>query len=299
MSAKQNTRKIQLLLILAGVVFLVAILLAPQQMSNEATDDELEQLESLSEEDHDHEHEHESEAKAIATQEASLESIEDPAVKAKFESLSNKANQVADIDTKLLLYDSLIALSIQQNKPPLVAKYSGQKAQAVPTENNWLLAGDNYFKAFRLSKNKSKPMIEGTVASYQEVLALNEANLKAQTALGVAYVEGASMLGVMPMKGIGMLKDVLNSDPENIDALTNLGYFAIQSGQYEKAIERFNSILKIDPKNAEAYIYLTDVYLSQNQVQKGIETLEQYKSLVDDPLAKQQVDEYIEELKNK
>ena len=93
-----------------------------------------------------------------------------------------------------------------------------------------------------------------------------------------------------------MLLEVVNKDPKNVDALTNLGYFAIQSGQYEKAIERFNTVLEIDPNNAEAFIYLTDTYLSQGEKEKGIETLEKYKALVDDPLVIQQVDAYIEEL---
>ncbi len=65
----------------------------------------------------------------------------------------------------------------------------------------------------------------------------------------------------MPMKGIGILKEVLNVDSNNVDALTNLGYFSIQSAQYEKAIERFETVLRIDPKNAEAFLYLTDVYV--------------------------------------
>jgi tetratricopeptide (TPR) repeat protein len=296
LSKFSNTRKKQLLLILAGVVFLVALMYMPTSKSSSTSDNELAE-ELLHEEDHDHEHEFEqaSEAQEAPSGKAKLS----PDLAKEFEEIESKAKKVADVDTKLALYDSLISLSVKNNVPPLVAQYSKQKAQVVPTENNWLLAGDNYFKAFRLSKNQAAPMIKGAVKCYEEVLALNQSNLVAQTALGVAYVEGAAALGVMPMKGIGMLKDVLNVDPENIDALTNLGYFAIQSGQYEKAIERFETVLRIDPENAEAYIYLTDVYLSQDKVSKGIETLEQYKSMVNDPLVAKQVDEYIIELKNK
>lgn len=298
MSKFSNTRKKQLLLILVGVVFLVALMYMPTSRSTSSSDNELAE-ELLQEENHDHEHEHEFEETSEAQEGSSGKSKLSPDIAEQFEQIESKAKQVADIDTKLNLYDSLISMSIKNNVPSLVAQYSKQKAQAVPTENNWLLAGDNYFKAFRLSKNQAAPMIKGAVKCYEEVLKLNESNLTAQTALGVAYVEGAAALGAMPMKGIGMLKDVLNVDPENIDALTNLGYFAIQSGQYDKAIDRFETVLRIDPENAEAYIYLTDVYLSQDKIEKGIETLEKYKSMVNDPLVAQQVDEYILELKNK
>ncbi|MDB4083316.1 tetratricopeptide repeat protein, partial [Vicingaceae bacterium] len=213
--------------------------------------------------------------------------------------LEKRAKQIADVDTKLNLYDSLMTFSIKRNVPPLVAKYTEEKAKVVPTEVNFMLAGDNFFKAFRLSKLKPKDLVEGAIHNYEKVLELNPDNLQAQTAIGVASVEGSSQLGIMPMKGIGILKDVLNKDSKNVDAMTNLGYFAIQSGQFEKAVERFEEVLFIDPNNAEAYIYLTDAYLSQDKVDKGIETLEKYKLLVDDPIVIKQVEDYINEIRNK
>ena len=100
------------------------------------------------------------------------------------------------------------------------------------------------------------------------------------------------------MKGIGMLRDVLKIDPENVDAITNLGYFAIQSGQYDKAIERFEQVLKLDPNNAEAYLYLADVYLSQGDNEKGIEYLKKYRDIMNDPIVDQRVDQYIEEIRS-
>ena len=289
-----STRRNQLLLILAGVFIGALIYLAPRSKETENKDSITAQSANESDE-HDHEnHNHEDEP----SRQNLLDNLESEDQQILL-SLEKQAEKVSDVETKLELYDSLIGLSIKNNVPPLVAEYTEKKAMAVPTENNWMLSGDNYFKAFRLSKNSSKSLAEGAIRSYEKVVEINPENLAAQTAIGVVYVEGAAQMGVMPMKGIGILKEVLNKDPKNVNALTNLGYFAIQSGQYEKAIERFETVLTIDPKNAEAYIYLTDVYLSQNNVDKGIETLNKYKSLVEDPLVKQQVDEYIQEIRNK
>lgn len=277
----------QLLLITAGVFIALIIYFAPDRHSDDA--------QTVEETTHDHEHE-------IKTEE-SKNFEADPYEKLtsgelqKIQQLEKAVLSATDQEKKLELYDSLINGAIRNNVPPLVAKYTEEKASFIPTESNWLLAGDNYFKAFRLSKGQSKGMVEGAIRNYNRCLELNAENLKAQTSLGVAYVEGAALLGEMPMKGIGILLEVVNKDPKNVDALTNLGYFAIQSGQYEKAIERFNTVLSIDPNNAEAFIYLTDTYLSQGEKDKGIETLEKYKALVDDPLVIQQVDAYIEELK--
>ncbi len=288
----KKVKKIQLLLILVGVVLVLGIYLAPRQTSSEEIITE--EISMVAKGEHEHEHKVES-GKEVDEQ---VENIPTEILN-QLKELEEKASKIEDIESRLALYDSLIAISIKNNIPPRVARYSKEKAKTVPTEINWMLAGDNYFKAFRLSKNTDQLMVKGAISCYEKVLEMNSDNLDAETAIGVAYVEGAGALGQMPMKGIGILKEVLNKDPKNINALTNLGYFAIQSGQYEKAIERFNTILTIDPNNAEAYIYLTDIYLSQDNIEKGIETLETYKSLVDDPIAKQQVDDYIKELKNK
>jgi tetratricopeptide (TPR) repeat protein len=288
-----GTLKKQLLLLLAGVVIIAIFYLAPGQKS-----DVVKEESEIAEENHEghdheegegHEHEHQTEYEDRLSEED----------KGYIIKLERKAKKTDDLDSKLLIYDSLITFSIKRNIPPMVAKYTEEKARAIPTEGNYMLAGDNFFKAFRLSKVKPKDLIVGALRNYEKVLELNPDNLDAQTATGVVNVEGSSQLGIMPMKGIGILKDVLNKDPKNVNAMTNLGYFAIQSGQFEKAVERFEEVLKIDPKNAEAYIYLTDAYLSQDKVEKGIETLEKYKSLVENPIVLKQLDDYINDIRNK
>jgi tetratricopeptide (TPR) repeat protein len=281
--SKENRKK--LLIVLGAVLIGVLIYLAPDSIEEKID------LEENTSESHAHDHGSEHSISEFGD----IDSLD----KVYFEQKVVSISQLSEIESKLLAYDSLIQYSIQKGYPPMVAGFSEKKAKLVPSEENWMIVGDNYFKAFRLSKNQSKEMIENSITSYQKVIDLNPNNLTAETAIGVAFVEGAGLMGEMPMKGIGILKGVLNKDPENIDALTNLGYFAIQSGQYEKAIERFETVLSIDPKNAEAYIYLTDVYLSQDKVDKGIETLEKYKSLVEDPLVIKQVDDYIKEIRNK
>lgn len=285
---------IQLLLVLAGVFLGLILWMAPRSAEEETEAAEHSAiLESESHEGHEHA---EGESDKDQIWENGLEGKEN--LKKEFEEAEARAEKIADVQSKLDVYDTLISKSIKENLPPYVALYSKKKAETVPTSNNWMLAGDNYFKAFRLSKNTSEAMLEGAVSAYQRALELDPDKLEAKTALGVAYVEGAAILGEMPMKGIGMLREVLNIDPENINALTNLGYFAIQSGQYEKAIERFKTVLSIDPRNAEAYLYLTDVYLSQGQKEEGIKTLKKYKELMKDPLVDQRVDQYIKEIRS-
>ncbi len=282
----KNTTRKQLLLIAVGVLVGVLIFLAPDRLSTDVVKENSNDTVN---------HDHDTESSSDHELRLAVDSLHQVYIDDQLHNLS----QFNDTEMQVQTYDTLIAFSIKNNYPPLVAKFSKQKAELMPSATSWMLAGDNYFKAFRLSKNTDGEMISQAIDAYKKVLSFDQQSLEAKTAMGVAYVEGASLLGEMPMKGIGILKEVLDRDPNNIDALTNLGYFSIQSGQYEKAIERFEKILEIDSLNAEAYIYLTDIYLSQNNQEKGIQTLEKYKSLINDPQVIQQVDDYINELKSK
>jgi len=106
------------------------------------------------------------------------------------------------------------------------------------------------------------------------------------------------MMGEAPMKGIGLLKNVLEKDPENINALINLGYFAAKSGQNDIAEQRFKRVLEINPDYPDAYIYLSDLYFNTGRIEKGIEQLEMYKKFLKDPEVIKQLDDYIDNIKN-
>lgn len=62
-----------------------------------------------------------------------------------------------------------------------------------------------------------------------------------KTAEAVALVQGED-----PMRGIMMLREVLQEDPDNVEAHWHLGLFSIQSGQYDKALERFKKVRELD-----------------------------------------------------
>ena len=75
-------------------------------------------------------------------------------------------------------------------------------------------------------------------------------------------------------------------------------FFSEKSGQWDKAIARFEKVLKIQPDFIEAYLHLADAYQQKGDQQKAIESLEKYVKLVDDITIKSEVQEYINKLKN-
>ena len=53
-----------------------------------------------------------------------------------------------------------------------------------------------------------------------------------------------------------MLRDIIEREPENIDALYYLGVLSLKTSQYEKASQRFNQIITIDSSDKRAYLQL-------------------------------------------
>ena len=62
--------------------------------------------------------------------------------------------------------------------------------------------------------------------------------------------------GENPMEGVFMLREILEKDPKNKEALYNLGVLSIQTAQYQNAVNRFNQIIAIDSSDKRAYLQL-------------------------------------------
>ena len=137
-------------------------------------------------------------------------------------------------------------------------------------------------------------MVEKAIGAYKKVLEINPTNLDAKTDLGICYVEGSST----PMQGIMMLRDVVKENPEHENAQFNLGVLSIKSGQFEKAIERFEKVLTINPKRNEAQILLGESYMKTGNKEKALENLEKAKKQATDPQLIQEVSNLISQVNN-
>ena len=62
--------------------------------------------------------------------------------------------------------------------------------------------------------------------------------------------------GPNPMAGILALKALAEAEPPNVDAVIELGRFSIQSGQFDKARERFAQAIDLAPERSEPLIQL-------------------------------------------
>jgi cytochrome c-type biogenesis protein CcmH/NrfG len=66
----------------------------------------------------------------------------------------------------------------------------------------------------------------------------------------------AQMMGILKMRSLA------EEYPENSDLQWNMGLFSMQSGQFQKALDRFKNVLKIDSSRQDATMQLALCYTS-------------------------------------
>ncbi len=196
---------------------------------------------------------------------------------------------------KLALQKQLAASWDDVNQPAPAAFYYLAAAEVDNKFENWLNAGNRFNDAYKLTQDTlAQPVFtQNAVHAFENALKLKPNSLEAKTGLGVAYVNG----GATPMQGIGLLREVVAQDPDNLNANLNLGLFSMKSGQFEKALDRFKSVLKQKP-DFETYFYLAESYKQLGRKNEAIAAYQKCKELVADPTFGQRIDEYIKELKN-
>jgi len=208
-------------------------------------------------------------------------------LRTQLESFSNKekrlifADSLAEIFRKFHLYDSS-------------ANYFMQVAEISPSVKNWLKAGTAYYEVASSTTN-AETIAENSAKArefYNKALAAEPANLDIKNKIAATY-----MVSNDAMAAVVILREIIQKDPANKQALTSLGLLSIQSGQFDKAIDRFEKILSLDPEDATACFYLGVAYAGKGDKSKGKSYLLKAKQLSVDPAFNESVDAYIKELK--
>jgi len=165
--------------------------------------------------------------------------------------------------------------------PSISSHYFEEIATTTPGEREWLNAAYRYFDAFKMSDDSvsRSVMVQKAIDCYQKVIESNPQNLDAKTDLGVCYAEGTAN----PMQGISLLREVVQAKPDHENAQYNLGILSVKSGQLEKAVERFTTVQKINPENYEAGYLLGRCYMQLGKNAEAIAALEKVKNGSKDP----------------
>jgi thioredoxin-like negative regulator of GroEL len=106
--------------------------------------------------------------------------------------------------------------------------------------------------------------------------------------------------GDNPMQGIMKLREILEENPDRVDIHWHLAHFSVQSGQYDKAAERFEKVIEMDSENRfpDAAFYLGKTYATLDRSEEAVQVFESYLENVQDSTVRKRVEEFIEELKH-
>jgi tetratricopeptide (TPR) repeat protein len=214
-------------------------------------------------------------------------------LKKRYRVLESDISKSADKNAAL---DSMTKFWDRQMMPDVASAFVEKKAELVKKPGTWFTAGERYYYAVRFVKdaNEVASLYQRAIICYGKGLELKPGDLDAKIRLAACYVEGTQD----PMKGISMLKEIEKTDSNNINLQLNFAMFSAKSGQWDKAIARFEKVLKIKPDYLEAWLYLADAYEKSGNTAKTIESLQNYVDRVQDKDEKKEISKYIEKLKN-
>jgi tetratricopeptide (TPR) repeat protein len=240
----------------------------------------------------------------VATVSEAAKVLIGPALSAQINDQEGQLKKAMDEGDRLKLQKKLAKLWDDVNQPGPAAFYYQAIAQKENKFDEWVNAGSRFNDAYKTTQDTAvqPSLVINAIASYKNAVKLDPANLDAKTGLGVAYVNQTSSGitdpdGGSPMQGIMMLLDVVKQDPKNRKANLSLGLFAMKSGQYEKAVQRFKTIIA-QKAEVEPYFYLAESYKQLGQKKEAIDAYQKCKEMMPDPVFNQKIDEYIKELKN-
>ncbi len=164
-------------------------------------------------------------------------------------------------------------------QPAIAGFYAEEIANLLQDETSWSIAGTTYaIGVQRLEAGKVKTFCrDKAVGAFEKAISINPDNVDHRINLAVTYADFPPE--DQPMKGVLMLLDLNKKHPENVGVLTNLGRLGIQTGQFDKAIERLKKAVDLAPQNPKAYCLLAQAYQATGKTNEAAAARKQCESL--------------------
>lgn len=175
-------------------------------------------------------------------------------------SLEVKLDEAKTDGEKVEILKELSGVWYRIERADIAGFYAESAAEIENTDEAWSIAGTTYTIGIQRAKEeKVKKFCFGrAIKAFENAISLNASNTTHKVNLAVCYAENP--LPENPMKGILMLTDLNEKEPDNVLVLSTLGRFAIQTGQFDKAIERLQKALSLEPENKKVNCLLAQAY---------------------------------------
>ena len=187
-----------------------------------------------------------------------------------------------------------------QNGYLLYAYYMGEAAKLENSEKSLTFAAQLFLQSLRDQDNQALKIWMATNAKelFEKALELNPDNDSTKVGLGASYIFGSSADNPTEvMQGIQRILEVAHRDSTNMYAQFMLGLGGIESGQFDRAVERLTTVVRHQPANIEAMLLLAEVQQQKGDKAEAIRWYEAAKKLIGNPEMIRNIDLRIQALK--
>ncbi|HEY6901075.1 MAG TPA: tetratricopeptide repeat protein [Puia sp.] len=178
----------------------------------------------------------------------------------------------------------------------LYAYYTGEASKLENSEKSLTFAAQLFLQSLR---GQDDPALKSWMATnakelFEKALELNPGNDSTKIGLGASYIFG-SQAGdpTEVMQGIQRILEVARRDSTNMYAQFMLGLGGIESGQFDKAIERLTTVVRHQPANIEALLLLAEVHQHTGDKAAAVKEYEAVKKLINNKEMIQEIDQRI------
>ncbi|WP_246113296.1 tetratricopeptide repeat protein [Segetibacter aerophilus] len=212
-------------------------------------------------------------------------------------SLENSVKRGDVKNQQLRVYKTLASFwedSVRLFEP--YAYYTAEAAKLENSEKSLTFAAHLFLTNL---KTEADPPMQNWLATnakdlFQRALEVNPANDSSKVGLGACYIFGS--ISDNPMEGISLIREVIQRDPNNLFAHLILGLGGVRSGQFDKAIEHFETIVKKQPENLEAVLNLAETFDQKGDKENAIKWYKIVKGKIPNPEVQKELETRIKAL---
>jgi len=185
------------------------------------------------------------------------------------------ANLSTEEDTaKIDAYKQLASKWFSLGHPGISGDYAQKIADVENTEEAWSIAGTTYTICVQRSdvEKVREFCTKRAIQSFESAISLNPTNVQHKVNLALCYTENPPADN--PMKGILMLRTLDDENPEDALINTSLARLAIRTGQYDRAIQRLQTVLRNEPANNTANCLIGQAYEKAGKAEMAVPFIE-------------------------
>ncbi len=172
--------------------------------------------------------------------------------------LESQIQEITEDSLRIPLLKDLSGKWYDYGRADIAGFYAEQVAKQNEEEEAWSITGTTYLIGARQAQeDKLKDFCKSrAISAFENALSLNPSNSAHKVNLATVYAEFPPQDN--PMKGILMLIEMNKANPDDVPVLVSLGRFGIQTGQFDKAIERLTRAVNLVPEHKRANCLLAN-----------------------------------------